>query len=164
MSNSALPDPSPAEPAGQSPETGFSTSSPAAARERRQLRRSKHDRVIGGVCGGLGRYVDVDPVLFRIAFLALLIPGGAGLLIYILSWIVIPEFKSEEDEQRDGIRRPLDRRMAGTVVGGFLIIVGSLILIERLIDWFDPRIIGGTALVLIGALIVWRGLRRGDST
>jgi phage shock protein C len=128
---------------------------------RRQLRRSKQDRVIGGVCGGLGRYVDTDPVLFRIAFLALLIPGGAGLLFYILAWIIIPEFKSEQDEYSDALSRPLNRQTAATVVGGLLIVIGSLILIERFIDWFDPRIIGGSALVLIGAFIVWRGLKRG---
>lgn len=137
------------------------SSGPPDASRRRQLRRSKQDRVIGGVCGGLGRYVDTDPVLFRIAFLALLIPGGAGILFYILSWIIIPEFKSEQEEQSDSASRPLNRQTAATVLGGLLIVVGSLILIERFIDWFDPRIIGGGALMLIGAFIVWRGLRRG---
>lgn len=141
--------------------SGQTSGDPYDASRRRQLRRSKKDRVIGGVCGGLGRYVDTDPILFRIAFLALLIPGGAGFLLYILSWIIIPEFRSEQEELSDSVSRPLNRQTAATVVGGLLIVIGSVILLERFIDWFDPRVIGGGALILIGALIVWRGLRRG---
>lgn len=141
---------------------GPEAESPPEMSRRRQLRRSKQNRVIGGVCGGLGRYVDTDPVLFRIAFLALLIPGGAGIIFYVLSWIIIPEFNSVQDEQRDASSRPINRQTAATIVGSLLIVIGALILIERFIDWFDPRIIGGGALVLIGAFIVWRGLRRGE--
>jgi phage shock protein PspC (stress-responsive transcriptional regulator) len=135
---------------------------PPESPQRRQLRRSKENRVVAGVCGGLGRYFDTDPVLFRIAFVALLIPGGVGLLLYIISLIVIPEFRSVEDERRDAESRPMDRSTAATVVGALMILIGGLILLERFIDWFDPRIIGGGALILIGAFIVWRGLRRGD--
>lgn len=129
---------------------------------QRSFRRSRQNRVIGGVCGGLGRYADVDPIVFRIAFLALLIPGGFGLLAYIIAWIAIPEFRTVDDEIRDDTRRPLDRRLAGTIAGGVLILAGILILVERLLGWFDMQIIGGTALLLIGAFIIWHGLRRGD--
>ncbi len=127
--------------------------------DRRVLRRSKQNRVLGGVCGGIGRYIDVDPILFRIAFLLLLIPAGLGFFLYVIAWIVIPEFRSEEDEHQDSIRRPLNRQTAGAIIGGLLIVAGSLLLIERLVDWFDPQIIGGVVLVMIGAFVVWRGLR-----
>lgn len=126
--------------------------------ERRLLRRSKQDRVIAGVSGGLGRYFDVDPVLFRVAFVLLLVPGGIGLLVYIISWIAMPEFKSEEDEQRDSLAKPMNRRIAGSLIGGLLILFGVMILLQQFIDWFDPRIIGGAVLIVIGAVIVIRGL------
>jgi phage shock protein C len=156
-----------------SPETGFGsensspevfsseTAGPSAGQTRegkRLLRRSKHDRVIAGVAGGLGRYLDVDPVLFRIAFILLLVPGGIGLIIYIISWIAMPEFKTVEDEIADSQKKPMDRRMGGTLVGGLLIIFSAMILLQQFIDWFDPRIIGGGVLILIGAVIVIRGL------
>jgi phage shock protein C len=141
-----------------------SYSSSSSGGNRRLLRRSKQDRVIGGVCGGLGHYLDIDPVLLRIAFLVLLIPGGLGLLLYIISWIAIPEFKTTQEELWDShAALPINRQLAGTIVGGLLILIGLLILLERLIDWFDPRIIGGTVLILIGAFVVWRGMKRGDS-
>ena len=55
---------------------------PPSAPPRKRLERSRADRVIGGVCGGLGDYFDVDPVIFRIAFVVLAFVGGAGLLLY----------------------------------------------------------------------------------
>ena len=54
----------------------------AAAGAPRRLTRSSSDRVLGGVAGGLGRYFDIDPIIFRIGFVVLTIAGGAGLLAY----------------------------------------------------------------------------------
>ncbi len=59
--------------------------------QARSLRRSRSDRVIAGICGGLGEFFGLSAFWFRIAFLISLIPGGVpGLLLYILLWIVIP--------------------------------------------------------------------------
>ena len=66
------------------------------AGKERLLRRST-DRVIGGVCSGLGRYLGVDPVLLRIAFVLLALAGGGGIVLYIVAWILIPEEKPGED-------------------------------------------------------------------
>ncbi len=56
-----------------------------------QLRRSRRDRVVAGVCGGLGEFLGISPFWFRIAFLIALIPGGVpGFLLYVLMWIIIP--------------------------------------------------------------------------
>lgn len=58
---------------------------------RHPLRRSRSDRVIAGVCGGLGAFFGIDPVWFRLAFILALLPGGIpGLLLYLICWIVIP--------------------------------------------------------------------------
>ena len=55
------------------------------------LRRSQKDRMIGGVCGGLGEFFGIASIWFRIAFLIALIPGGVpGFLLYIVMWIIIP--------------------------------------------------------------------------
>jgi phage shock protein PspC (stress-responsive transcriptional regulator) len=59
---------------------------------RRALRRSDQNRVIAGVCGGLGEFFGISPIWFRLAFLLALIPGGVpGILIYLILWIVIPK-------------------------------------------------------------------------
>ncbi len=59
--------------------------------EGKVLRRSRRDRVLAGVCGGLGEFFGISPVWFRLAMLLALLPGGVpGLLIYLILWIVIP--------------------------------------------------------------------------
>jgi phage shock protein PspC (stress-responsive transcriptional regulator) len=57
----------------------------------RRLTRSTTDRMIAGVCGGLGEYTGIDPVIFRVVFAVATIMGGAGLIAYIVAWLVMPE-------------------------------------------------------------------------
>lgn len=58
----------------------------------KKLYRSRTDRKIAGVCGGLAEYFNIDPVITRIAAIILLIPGGLpGLLPYVVLWLVVPE-------------------------------------------------------------------------
>jgi len=55
------------------------------------LRRSRTNRMIAGVCGGLGEFFGVDPFWFRLGFLIALIPGGVpGIVAYLILWLVIP--------------------------------------------------------------------------
>ncbi|HEY2637244.1 MAG TPA: PspC domain-containing protein, partial [Solirubrobacteraceae bacterium] len=92
--------------------------------EPRRLTRSTEDRVIGGVCGGLGRYFSIDPVIFRIAAVALVVIGGAGILLYLAAWLLVPP---------DGAG-PLgeDRRRRGlAVVGAGLLVVGASIALSH---------------------------------
>jgi phage shock protein C len=68
-----------------------STSAPATAAANKRLYRSRDDRVLAGVCGGLGTYLGVDPTLVRIiAVLSLFLPGPQ-LLAYLVAWIIVPE-------------------------------------------------------------------------
>ena len=55
------------------------------------LRRSRHNRMVAGICGGLGDFFGISAVWFRVAMLISLMPGGIpGLLVYFLMWIIIP--------------------------------------------------------------------------
>ncbi len=57
----------------------------------RALRRSRSDRVIAGVCGGLGEFFGISPTWFRLGFLIALIPGGIpGIGAYLLLWLIVP--------------------------------------------------------------------------
>jgi len=57
--------------------------------KNKKLFRLRKDRIIGGVCAGLADYFEIDPIIMRLIFLALLF-AGAGLLIYFIAWIFIP--------------------------------------------------------------------------
>ncbi|MCB0100980.1 MAG: PspC domain-containing protein [Anaerolineales bacterium] len=59
--------------------------------QRVSLRRSRHDRIIAGVCGGLGEFFGISPFWFRLAMFIAFIPGGVpGILIYLIAMIIIP--------------------------------------------------------------------------
>ena len=59
--------------------------------EPRKLYRSRSQRMIAGVCGGLAEYFNVDATLIRVLFLVLAVFGGTGLVIYVVMWIIVPD-------------------------------------------------------------------------
>jgi phage shock protein C len=58
--------------------------------QTRKLYRSRTNRMLGGVCGGLGQYFNIDVTLIRVLFVVLTLLGGAGPLIYLAMWIIVP--------------------------------------------------------------------------
>ncbi len=56
----------------------------------KRLYRSEDERIVAGVCGGVGEYFDIDPVIVRIAWIILTVAGGSGILLYILAWLIVP--------------------------------------------------------------------------
>ena len=57
----------------------------------KKLYRSKKNRVIAGVCGGIAEYFNIDPTLVRLLWIFFVIIWGSGILAYIIAWIIIPE-------------------------------------------------------------------------
>jgi phage shock protein C len=56
----------------------------------KRLFRSKNEKMIAGVCGGLALYFNIDPVIIRIMAVAFVFAGGAGVLVYVLLWVIVP--------------------------------------------------------------------------
>src|SRR5918997_6275813 len=79
---------------------------PEPAPEPKKLTRSGSDALIGGVASGLGRYFNLDPLLFRVGFVALSFAGGIGLVAYLLLLVFVPS---------DGSDRPSGRNRTATV-------------------------------------------------
>ncbi|WP_171172035.1 PspC domain-containing protein [Streptomyces sp. I05A-00742] len=99
-------------PSAESPQHGDAP--PAAPRP--PLRRSRDHKVISGVCGGLGRFFDLDPVIFRVALGVLAATGGLGLIVYGFAWLLIP---LEGEEENEG-RRMLSGRVDGPALTAVL--------------------------------------------
>ena len=59
---------------------------------QKRLTRSR-DKMIAGVCTGIGNYLDIDPTIIRIAFVLLAFAGGAAILAYVIMWVIMPEDK-----------------------------------------------------------------------
>jgi phage shock protein C len=69
-----------------------------------RLYRSRSEKMIAGVCGGLGEYFDVDPVLIRLLFVVTALISGVGLLAYIILWIVVPMQGNEDAPREQALR------------------------------------------------------------
>ena len=76
--------------------TGKKAAAETIVYRTKRLYRSGRDRILGGVCGGLGEYFDVDPVLVRLAWVLFSLIYGAGILVYIIAWIIIPRNPSHK--------------------------------------------------------------------
>jgi len=59
----------------------------------KRLYRTKKNRIIGGVCGGIGEYLKIDPTIIRLLLVIAILIWGAGLFAYLIAWIIIPEEK-----------------------------------------------------------------------
>jgi len=65
----------------------------------KRLYRSETDRMLGGVAGGIGDYFDVDPTLIRLAFVAITLLGGSGIIAYLVLWVILPTAHQKSTNQ-----------------------------------------------------------------
>ena len=141
-----------------------------------RLYRSRKKRVIGGVAGGLGDYLNIDPVIIRIFMVIMLLLKGIGILVYIIMWIVIPEepvesnietsgssSESPETESTTGaeINPEYQKSSRGrTVFGTILILIGLLFLSERFIPTIHFMDLFPIIFILFGAGLIWNSFRK----
>src|SRR2546429_6895905 len=75
----------------------------------KRLERSRSDRMVAGVCGGLARYFDIHPAFYRVGFVVLTLLGGAGILIYAAAALVIPDQGKADSVATAALRNRRDR-------------------------------------------------------
>jgi len=133
----------------------------------RKLYRSREQKILGGVCGGIAEYFDVDVTLVRLICL-LVIFSGFGLIPYIIAWIIIPENpyqlkgkiideEPKTGEQQDNVVETEDKtNEANEVLGWVLVIFGVLLLLNRLLPWLSFKIIWPVLLIIIGLWILFK--------
>jgi phage shock protein PspC (stress-responsive transcriptional regulator) len=76
---------------------------------RPQLRRSGTEKMLGGVCGGLAEYTGIDPLLWRVGFVGLTLAGGAGVVVYLLLWVLMPSGPLGPGDSPSPVDRLVDR-------------------------------------------------------
>lgn len=124
---------------------------PAPTPVARRLHRSRRDRMVGGVCGGIARYLDVDPVLPRIAAAALALSGGLGVLAYLVAWIIVPD-APDDDPERPPARA--DRHAVAIAVGAALVGLGGLLILRQWMPGFGAGMFWPLVVVAAGALVL----------
>jgi signal transduction histidine kinase len=128
-----------------------SANAPRVARERRGflrlgLFRARNRRILGGVAGGLGARVGVDPVVVRIAFVMLALCGGAGVVAYLVLWAAVPQNDGTAEARAPGVRRAV-------AIG--LIVLGFMILLREAGLWFGDTLAVSVGLAALGAAVIW---------
>ncbi|HDN04943.1 MAG TPA: PspC domain-containing protein [Chloroflexi bacterium] len=138
-----------------------------------KLYRSVSDRMIGGVCGGLGVFLNIDPIFIRLLFVLLLFGADFGIFLYLLLWVLIPEegksfgFEGESfgtkissmgADIQGAVTQP--HPQSGLILGIGLIVVGGLMFVDRLgfywLDWFDFNLLWPVLLIIGGIILLFR--------
>ncbi|NIA03071.1 MAG: PspC domain-containing protein [Nitrospirae bacterium] len=151
--------------------------------KQERLVKSKTDKVIWGVCGGIAKYFKVDPVIVRLAFVVLVIINGVGILLYIILAIIMPEADQVDRPQKDIIEKNIEgmtEQVKGAIdkmgseapaqkksenstwLGVILILLGAYFLLNsfHLLTWVRSDVLWALLLILIGiALLVKRAVR-----
>ena len=136
----------------------------------KRLYRSKTDRMLGGVCGGLGEYLGIGPTFIRLFFFVMVFGGGAGFWIYVLLWILVPErgvetskdigdrMRNIGEEFSTAVNQPHPK--SGLIIGGGLILMGIFWMVERLnlpwLWWWDFDVLWPALLILGGVVLIFR--------
>src|SRR6187200_3750560 len=117
----------------------------------RRLQRSRSDRMVAGVSGGLARYFEIHPAVFRVGFVVLTLLGGAGILIYLAAWLVIPDEGKDDSIATAALRNRRDRPWP--LIGLGLLAVAGAILLSRATLWPDGD--AWWLFLIAGAVILW---------
>ncbi|MGB9681643.1 MAG: PspC domain-containing protein [bacterium] len=125
----------------------------------KKLYRSRKQRILAGVCGGIAEYFNVDPVIIRLIMILLIFANGLGILFYIIAAIIIPENPEEKEVSRDVGEFPRDTRNP-VLLGLILVILGIVaVLWSWGVPWIhmSPGIFLGIILVVFGLYFLVRG-------
>lgn len=123
--------------------------------EQRRITRSRSDRMVGGVAGGMAEYLNVDTAWIRIAWLALLVLGP-GLFLYIIAWIAIPEADAETSTVRPARQNGESGRL---IIGSLLVLVGGSLLAREYLPWMQDLILPAI-LIAVGVGVIVYSLKK----
>jgi len=145
--------------------------------KNKSLYRACKNRIIAGVAGGMGEYFNIDPVLIRLIFVLLSIPGGAGIIIYIIAWIIIPEdpacasgktgaeeikekaqqFAQDIKENAKSVKSDHDGHLSGRVIAGLIIMaIGILFLLQTVFNFNAWTLLWPIILVIVGLALIFQ--------
>ena len=130
-----------------------------------RLYRSSSNKVIAGICAGLGEHFDVDPTLMRlIVVVGALASFGVVLIFYLLAWIVIPLAPLGQPTPGDVTQgpdqvSPRDNRLRSYLPGLILVGLGAILLMREYVFWFRMSDLWPILLVILGLFLVLRNGR-----
>jgi len=147
----------------------------------KKLYRSRKDQIIGGVCGGIAEYFGIDSTLVRLAFVLFALIEGAGIIAYIIAWIIIPERpegtqksekevydveidkEDEEGEYKASAQEPEEEKKSKEqrkrILGLILVALGIFFIIDNWLPGFYWRRFWPVILIVLGVVLIYREVR-----
>jgi phage shock protein C len=144
----------------------------------KQLFRSRENRMIAGVCGGVAEYFNIDPTIVRIIWVLFTLTYGLGLIAYIVGAIIIPERNldnfnqgqnygysnnskdtNHSNENQSDFANKAGNKNTNFIIGGVFIVIG-LILTANQIFKIDFKLVWPIVLILIGGFVIFRSGRK----
>ncbi len=135
-----------------------------ANQDTKRIYRSRQDKVIGGVCGGIAEYFNIDPVWIRIIAVVLALMDGIGILAYIVAWIIIPEnsrqkirdpkMQSQINSTIKKISNSSRKNRASFIIGAILVAVGFSFLFNELFFWFSFKYVWPLIIIALGIFLI----------
>lgn len=149
-----------------------------------RLYRSSTDRMLGGVCGGLGKYLQIDTTLVRLFFIVFTLLGGIGPLAYVILWVVVddernaPTYTGEaqplngnefrervgtvRDEFVSAVRQPNEKSIR--IIGIALVLVGGYFILQQFhipwLSWLNAKVVIAAMILIAGVGLLVRATRK----
>jgi len=139
----------------------------------KRLYRSRTEKMVAGVAGGIAQYLDIDPVFVRIAFVTLIFFHGAGIIIYLISAIIIPKEdlvfgpkpiedteEAAEKEKQKAAEKEKRKMSREKIFGGILVALGVIFLADNLFMEITFENIFPLVLIVIGGWMVFNTFKK----
>ena len=137
-------------------------------KNHKKLYRSTNDKVIAGVCGGLGEYFDIDSTIIRIVFILLAVSGGSGIIIYLVMALIVPTKKGGSDikanaedlanqtkKVAENFKNSENRR---NFLGIIVVAIGFLVLLKNLVPvklvWLNSGVFWSLIIIFVGLFLI----------
>lgn len=133
----------------------------------RKLYKSADEKVLAGVCGGIGEYFSVDPVVIRLLVVVFTIMGGAGLIAYIIAAIIIPEknlnrpsvsdsytYDNQESNSKDNGTVASKSGGGMLTLGIILVVLGGYVILKTFVPWIPRDLIFAVILIGLGLFFI----------
>ncbi len=147
----------------------------------KRLYKSRKEKMIDGVCGGIAEYANVDPTIIRLIFFLLIFAGGAGIILYLIAMIIMPRKPIEEERERiheeesiheeakegETEERKSERvspESSKIILAAIIIVIGIFLLLNAFLPagWFSLswKILLGIMLVAGGGIIIYKSFEK----
>ncbi len=142
----------------------------AGKKMEKRLYRARTEKIIAGIAAGLGKYLDIDPILIRIVIVLITIFHGVGFIIYVALWIIIPEepidnlytpaeeIKTGDTDFKEYTSESVtenDSSSKGRIIVGIILIgLGLVFLLEKFLPFFDFDLFLAIVFIVLGIALV----------